>query len=287
MTAFTNDEIFASDNPYMICSLLNELGCTVQQLRHPHTPELADIAVGIVRPGHTLESVKAADEIKLVCKEIDEFIDTHALYDKDGVVATHIVQHIDFDDDDDTGSRYEDAMYQLEDYLNRIDHLGGQAFYITARNIDWRGRNGSTHCDVDAVALVERLTIGNDCSLQFTEWDDHTLTGVCAHHDATTTFKVEVAKYCDLDHSLVIPMPEIEEAQEVAQIANTLVNVDRFELLHPLSLEEAVTGQSYYTNSAANVFGETLQILARGSNLTLELAEALAADVVNLHLEEA
>ena len=287
MIAFTNDEIFASDNPYMICNLLNELGYTVEQLRHPYTPEMANNAVGIVRPGHTLESVKETDEVKLVKEEIAEFIDKHALYDKDGVVDTHIVQHIDFDEDDDTGSRYEDAMYQLEDYLNRIDHLGGQAFYITAQNIDWRGRSGSVHCDVDAVSLVERLTIGNDCSLQITEWDDQTLTGVCAHHDATTSFKVEVAKYCDLDHSLVIPMSKLEEAQEVAQIANVLVNDNRFELLHPDSLEEAVTGQSYDPESAAYCFGETLQILVRSSKLTLEIAEALAADLTNLHLEEA
>lgn len=287
MTTCTNEDIFAGTSPHMICSALNNLGIEVRDFLYPSSSQAADTVISIVRPGSTFSHIIDIGAISEVKRQLTEFTAKHALYDKDGVVYTHIVQHIDFDEYDDTGSAYEDAMYQLEDYLNRIDNTGAQAFLISAENIDWRGRSGSVHCDVDAVSLVERLTIGNDCSLQFTEWDDHTLTGVCAHHDATTTFKVELAKYCDLDHSLVIPFAGLDEAKTTAEIANVLVNDNRFDLLHPDSLEEAVTGQSYDPESAAYCFGATLQILVRSSKLTLELAEALAADLTNLHLEEA
>lgn len=170
---------------------------------------------------------------------------------------------------------------ELKEYCQAVYTIPAAThLFIEAGNINWRGSSGYKAVKINYSDLLSTISIGNDNTIKLVWRDDNTLTGHCAHHDATTHLKVQPAVLC-CETGEAIRMEDWEHHKETAEVVNILIDeAGRYEFLTPEGATQAIT----YLDSRdcpANRFAETVQLLMSRGHMDKHVANTLLEEMTN------
>lgn len=173
----------------------------------------------------------------------------------------------------------------LKEYCQTVYNIPAAThLLVEAGNINWRGSSGHKVVKIDSSKLIGTISIGNDNTIKLTQRDDGTLTGYCAHHDATTHLKVHPAVLC-CETGEAIRMEDWAQHKENAEIVNILLDEEgRYEFLTAEGMRQAIDDLAYYYENRdcpANRFKETVKLLMSRGHMDKHVANTLLEEMTN------